>query len=413
MTGSVNRRTARAPAGTVRGWTEPADVSVVLQRRWLSGDELSAYARGEPFVPIQVAIRGPAAGDLASRFGEAQDWAARWERTAGSTLRVEYGDIGGRRVGANRIPQRVWVDTPEQLFRYLRVEGDVQVYLDLVSGTRERAPELVAWMLAKPHKVLELRSIWDLLVGTVLWIDGQPDLSSQYLRQLDVPGVDTKFVERHRGILSALLDLRLPPTRINLSAAPTDFLNRYGFRVKPSYVRFRLLDPAHTGFSEMTVRTEELATSPIAVRRIFAVENEITFLAFPDVADSAVIFGNGYATAALSPLAWLADRELVYWGDLDTHGFAILNVLRRHFPHAVSMLMDRRTLFDHESQWVTEPSQSVGVLEHLTDVEQRLYADLVDHTFGSAVRLEQERIRFSVLERALAELSARSSGRTG
>ena len=171
-----------------------------------------------------------------------------------------------------------------------------------------------------------------------------------------------------------------------------------------------MLDPAHTGFSEMTVRTEELARSPIPARRIFAVENEITYLAFPDVPDSAVIFGSGYAAAALAPLSWLGDRELVYWGDLDTHGFAILNVLRAHFPAAVSMLMDRRTLFDHESQWVTEPSQSVGVLDHLTDAEQRLYADLVDHTFGSAVRLEQERIRFSALERALAEIPTPSSG---
>jgi hypothetical protein len=407
MTGSVNRRTARAPATSSRSWTEPADVSGALKRRWLSGEELSAHARGAAFVPIQVPIRGPTAGDLASRFGEAQDWTARLERAVGSNLRIEYGDIGGRRVGANRIPQRVWVDTVEHLFRYLRVEADVQSYLDLVSRTGERAPELVDWMRAKPHKVLELRSIWDLLVGTVLWIDGQTDLSTQYLRQLDVPGVDTKFVERHRGILSTLLDLRLSPARINQSVAPTDFLNRYGFRTKPAYVRFRLLDPAHPGFSEMTVRTDELARSPIPARRIFAVENEITYLAFPDLADSAVIFGNGYAAAALRPLTWLAERDLLYWGDLDTHGFAILNVLRQHFPAAVSMLMDRRTLFDHESQWVTEPSQRVAVLDHLTESEQRLYADLVDHTFGSAVRLEQERIRFSALERALADLPVR------
>ena len=163
----------------------------------------------------------------------------------------------------------------------------------------------------------------------------------------------------------------------------------------------------------MTVRTDELARSPLTARRIFAVENEITYLAFPDVADSAIIFGSGYAAAALAPLTWLGDRELVYWGDLDTHGFAILNVLRAYFRGATSMLMDRRTLFDHEGQWVTEPSQSVGVLEHLTDAEQRLYADLVDHTFGSSVRLEQERIRFSAVERALAELSMPSSGRSG
>ncbi len=406
MTGSVSR--------SASSWTEPADALRVLTRRWRTGEDLGAYAEGRAFVPIQVPIRRPSAGELASRFGEAQEWTKRWERAAGSTLRIEYVDIGGRRVGANRIPLRVWVDTAEQLWRHLKVEGDVRGYVDLVARTRERAPELVPWMLTKPHHVLELRSSWDLLVGTVLWIDEQPDLSTRYLRQLDVPGVDTKFVERHRGILSTLLDLRLRPSRIDVTFPPVDFLNRYGFRRKPGYVRFRLLDrDRSSGFSEMTVRTDELARSPLTARRIFAVENEITYLAFPDVADSAIIFGSGYAAAALAPLTWLGDRELVYWGDLDTHGFAILNVLRAYFRGATSMLMDRRTLFDHEGQWVTEPSQSVGVLEHLTDAEQRLYADLVDHTFGSSVRLEQERIRFSAVERALAELSMPSSGRSG
>ena len=242
------------------GWTEPADVAAVLQRRWLSGDELSAYAGGEP--SCRSTLRSVGRQPAISRPDSAKRRTGRHAGNAppATLFASSTATSAGRRVGANRIPQRVWVDTPEQLFRHLRVEGDVQVYLDLVTRTRERAPELVAWMRAKPHKVLELRPIWDLLVGTVLWIDEQPDLSTQYLRQLDVPGVDTKFVERHRGILSTLLDLRLPPARINEHAAPTDFLNRYGFRTKPAYVRFRLLDPARTGFSEMTVRTEELAT---------------------------------------------------------------------------------------------------------------------------------------------------------
>jgi hypothetical protein len=401
----TGQRKGADSAALSRSWTEPADATADLMRRWRSGAVLSAYAAGEAFEPINLPIRGPSAGDLGSRFGEAQDWIARWERAAGKTLRLEYGDIGGRRVGANRIPRRVWVDSAEQLWLHLRVTTDVQGYLDLIRRTELRTPELVAWMRAKPHKVLEMRSIWDLLVGTVLWIDRQSDLSSRYLRQLDVPGVDTKFVERHRGVLSSLLDLRLAPSRIDLTAAPTDFLGRYGFRRTPAYVRFRILAPSGgSNFSEMTVRADELARFPIGQGRIFAVENEISYLAFPEVADSAVIFGGGYAVSALSPLTWLADREVVYWGDLDTHGFAILNLLRRQFPSTKSMLMDRRTLFAHESQWVSESSQNLGPLEYLTGIEQRLYADLTSHIFGTAVRLEQERVQFSVLQEALAEL---------
>lgn len=391
-----------------RAWTEPADVLLTLRRRWESGIELAAFAAGEAYEPIQLPIRGPSAGDLAARFGEAQDWTARWERATGRTLRIQYGDIGGRRVGVNRIPQRVWVDTVDQLWRHLGVQDEVDTYRELATRTEQIAPELLVWLRSRPQKVLELRDVWDLLVQTVVWIDRQVDQPSQYLRQLDVPGVDTKFVERHRAVLSALLDLRLDRLRIDLSAASTDFLGRYGFRRKPSYVRFRVLSPpGGTGFSEMTVRADELAQRPLAERRIFAVENEITYLAFPVVADAAIIFGGGYAISALSPLAWLADRDFIYWGDLDTHGFAILNLLRRQFPSTRSMLMDRQTLFAHESQWVSEPSQSLGPLEHLTSSEQRLHADLIDQTFGAAIRLEQERVQFSAILHALAGLPSR------
>ena len=114
-----------------------------------------------------------------------------------------------------------------------------------------------------------------------------------------------------------------------------------------------------------------------------------------------MLFGDGYAVDILERLGWLADLDLVYWGDLDTHGFAILNRLRHRFPRARSILMDRGTLLAHQSQWVTEATPTRAVVDLLTAAEQELYADLVDGTFGPAIRLEQERDSFAALERAL------------
>ena len=95
------------------------------------------------------------------------------------------------------------------------------------------------------------------------------------------------------------------------------------------------------------------------------IENEITYLAFPVPAGAMVIFGGGYAVPVLEPLGWLAGLDVVYWGDIDTHGFAILNRLRHHLPHARSMLMDRATLLDHRDHWTTEPSPTAAVLDRL------------------------------------------------
>ncbi len=113
------------------------------------------------------------------------------------------------------------------------------------------------------------------------------------------------------------------------------------------------------------------------------------------------MFGGGYAVSALEQLGWLADRELIYWGDIDTHGFAILDRLRRSFPHARSMLMDRATLLAHEGQWVEEASPHVASLDCLQPEEAELYVDLVEDVLGPSVRLEQERVSYSVVERAL------------
>jgi hypothetical protein len=68
------------------------------------------------------------------------------------------------------------------------------------------------------------------------------------------------------------------------------------------------------------------------------------------------------------------------------------------------MLMDRATLLAHRDQWVTEPRPTAAVLDLLDTEESELYRDLANGSFGPPVRLEQERIRFAAIERALENL---------
>jgi hypothetical protein len=114
-----------------------------------------------------------------------------------------------------------------------------------------------------------------------------------------------------------------------------------------------------------------------------------------------VVFGSGFALAGLSDLPWIREKDLVYWGDIDTHGFDILDRLRGRVESTRSILMDRETLLGHPGQWVTEPTPTTRELPALTTDEASLYQDLVEGTYGDSVRLEQERIRFSVLHDAL------------
>lgn len=63
--------------------------------------------------------------------------------------------------------------------------------------------------------------------------------------------------------------------------------------------------------------------------------------------------------------------------------------------------MDRSTLLAHREQFAVEPNPAEAELEGLNPDEAGLYRDLIEDRFGPSVRLEQERIRFSIIRNAL------------
>jgi hypothetical protein len=364
---------------------------------------LSAFVTGREWAPLAFPIRGPGSAEIGERLGEVQDWVSEWQRADRGPLRVEYKKVGGRHIGANLIPCRAWVDGYEQAWTLLGTRDEVLRLVQLGGSAKTAGCErLIGWLESHPVKALALADEWEQLVSTVRWIDEKQALG-MYLRQVDVPGVDTKFIGQHKGVLAELLDLQLDPARVDVGAG--DFETRYGFRRKPAYVRFRSSSGAGA-FTELTVRAEEFIGPPAGTSLVYIVENEVTYLAFPLPADAIVVFGGGYAVDVLERLSWLARLDVIYWGDIDTHGFAILNRLRRGFPHARSMLMDRATLLAHREQWVAEQSATSAELGLLNAGELELYRDLVADVYGQAVRLEQERVRFSAVEQAMSALSS-------
>ena len=135
-----------------------------------------------------------------------------------------------------------------------------------------------------------------------------------------------------------------------------------------------------------------MSTPPLTV---FIVENIQTALAFNDMENSIVIFGLGYSVDILGKLPWLRQARCIYWGDIDTHGFAILNRARSYLPKIESVLMDEAALLSHGQLWVTEKDRAASAqLPNLTASEQKVYQALKNNLYGQSVRLEQERIRW-------------------
>jgi hypothetical protein len=102
----------------------------------------------------------------------------------------------------------------------------------------------------------------------------------------------------------------------------------------------------------------EFAGYAPACRHVIITENKVNFLALPPCLGGLAIFGSGYAIDLLRSVPWLDCQPLHYWGDVDTHGFAILSRLRATWPHAQSFVMDRGALLAHRELWTEEPMES-------------------------------------------------------
>ncbi len=384
-------------------WSTPAGVRARLGKRWETGQALSERARGLPFTPVDLPIRGPTASELGARYAEVARWARDWLDQAGP-YSLSTKVVGARRTGANPIPDRLRIENFADLTAFLGTADQARRHQELIEAAKDIAPQIYSWVVDKPMRALAHQAEFDRLLACARWVADNAD-RDRYLRQVNAPGVDTKFIERHRGILAELVDLLLdtPGHRV-----ARDFAARYGFRDKPTRARLRVLDravsPLPAGLTDVELRTDELASHPFDVDRVFLVENEVSALAFPAVPRSLLIFGGGYAVGRVGGVHWLRDVPLYYWGDIDTHGFRILDLLRARFPHTRSMLMDRATLLAHEAHWDREPAVVNTHLEHLSADEAALYRDLVEDTFGSAVRLEQERVSYPLIESAIREL---------
>ena len=107
-----------------------------------------------------------------------------------------------------------------------------------------------------------------------------------------------------------------------------------------------------------------------------------------------VIFGAGYGFENLASVEWLRDSFIHYWGDIDTHGFAIINQLRGFFPQATPLLMDHETLMENQALWSVEPSPETGALIRLTAEESAFYDQLRQNELVRQIRMEQEKIGF-------------------
>lgn len=236
------------------------------------------------------------------------------------------------------------------------------------------------------------------LVDLAAWLIENPD-SGLFVREIPVEGVDTKWFEARRWQLFRLWNFAQQENGREGASSIVTFFRVAGMREKPFFVRVRHAQHWTGGDPEDVVQLtlERLASNPSDSPVVLIIENEQTGLSVEAPESVPILIGLGYGVCALRNIPWLAERRILYFGDIDTHGLAILAECRRMFPQTESVLMNRSVWKEWRRLAAFEPVPAAKRPAELTPEEAALYDEL------SAVqgRLEQERIPLAAVNHSV------------
>lgn len=362
-------------------------------RRLYRGRFLTAWLAGEPFFPLTVpGNRGRSTDAYEKRLVELELLLGSAKSSLGYGYSVAFKNTHTRLQGRQSLPDRIYFETQADFLQFLGKEKEFRAFTADVDRLKNGLGERIGpWLLSNALQVIKHHGQWAGLISVCQYFLEHPK-PGLYIRELPID-VHTKFIEANKAILTRLLDFLLLPAMIH--SGEKQFERRYHLKYQEPLVRLRFLDGhgvggLFAGVSDMALPVSQFAGLSPSCRTVFVVENQMNFLCFPVVSDSIVIWGRGFAADNLKAAAWLKEKPLVYWGDIDVHGFQILSLLRSHFPQVISLMMDEQTFTAFSEFAVTGPVTRVMCPGHLNSAELDLYRKLLDRCAGN--RLEQEKL---------------------
>ena len=370
----------------------PSDLASQLAKQWHRSDLRVARLLDADSWPLILNIGKPTAAQVQNQTRLVQQHLEAWRAMAeyrhkGQADRgtVEYDEVSYRSTAAPvRLPVRWVITSPSQ---WIAAANDKTVALEfrqlceLVAAVnpvyRQRlVRERSLWLGQPVPEVIQLCRLADQLEPGIA--DGRP------LRLLSGFGVDTKLIERNITTLQKLLDERFEGAAseqglMTFLDAATD---------KDHWLLVKPLADGLLPFRRLRLSSTELASTLLPAQRLLIVENEQCEHLLPELADTIAILGAGLDLGWLSGAA-LDDKQLLYWGDIDSWGLLMLARARQMRPHIQAVLMDRTT-FDGwaSTSAVAEPVRARHEAPPGLSADE---AELFDHLGTLAKgRLEQE-----------------------
>ena len=365
----------------------PTEIRKKAENKYLTF--LRSVTERQAFEPIVIVGNKKPNDDTVQFEKELTELIAHSKEKKGYGYSIEYQKVKTRKHGEQDIPVSISFLTEQDFLKYIGKEQDTAGFRKDVERILSAFPELVEWVCRFPNKVLDNHRVWDDVLKVCIYFKGNPK-PQLYIRELPIQ-VDTKFIERNKGIIKELLDIIIAKS---VNPDETRFETRFNLRYDEPVVRFRVLDKAmsqmlFSGIDDLSVPINQFQEVEIPVEVVYIVENKMNMLTFPPIQKSIVVWGHGFGVDLLKDVTWLKSKKIFYWGDLDAQGFQILSEIKTHFPQVESFLMDRET-FDlfYESGFGTETNVEKNLF--LTPEEEKMFDFLKEGNY----RLEQEKIPF-------------------
>ncbi|MEM9212973.1 MAG: Wadjet anti-phage system protein JetD domain-containing protein [Cyanobacteria bacterium P01_F01_bin.150] len=379
---------------------DPAQIQKKAQYRYTNF--LCSVVTGDSFFPLEFPI-GARPKDYPTLQKAVNQLIKNSKQTIGYGYDLHLESRRTQKYGVQSLPQRVSIDNEADYIKLIKKETEVKQFKADIHQIRLIIPELESWLLAHPKKVVENGDRWPNLLKVCQYFrDHHYKNPNRYIRELSI-AVDTKFIEQNKAILRSLLEAILPDEKLITIENERDYIfeKRFLLKYREPLIRLRFLYPSPLQLQDISLPLSDFNCLNLPPQRCIVTENLMTFLTLPQIENAIALFGSGYAVQNLKYAQWLADCELLYWGDLDGDGFKILSQMRSHFPRTVSIMMDRQT-FDAFQEFAVSVSPAPPEnLPHLTEEERSLYVDLVDQ----GLRLEQERINQTYVNQAFQRIA--------
>ncbi|WP_115728193.1 DUF3322 domain-containing protein [Actinomyces culturomici] len=357
---------------------------------------------------LRFQLHPPTASFALNEGGRVAEWITAWT-SAHMPIGCEvlWEERRWRGLGRQRVPSSLDVHSASALAALAGRSADWSLLTSRLTGLREMlvenaegargidGAEVLARAMQSCARDLRVAADPDFAraIAVTRWFLDHPD-SGLYMRQLPIAGVDSKWVERHRRLIAALLggarEVLHRPGGTDFGVAslprPRDVVFADPL-LRPMGIRHAMLDTGELG--KLWESSGDVDSRP---RVLLVLENKQTLFALPDLDGVVAVHGGGYAIDHVESLNWAVDIPLLYWGDLDADGLTILHRLRHHHRDVRSLMMDAGTLGRYRDLSVPDP-QTWSVPPSLLTAEERVAWEAVHEDGG--VRLEQERIEWS------------------